>query len=208
MIDLDKSLQDFIHRQPITDTAHDLSHVRRVVNMARKLASIEGGDRQVLSAAAWLHDVVSLPKDAPNRSQASLLAADKALYVLKKLNFPEEKLPAVHHAILAHSHSARIEPKTLEAEILQDADRIDALGAVGIARCFLVGGRLNRAIYSVIDPLCEQRIPDDSAFCIDHFYKKLYQLPGTMNTLEGKREAEQRVSYMYQFIEQLMAEIQ
>ena len=115
------------------DGAHDIGHLRRVWRMARLIAMDEpGADGEILLAAAYFHDAVNLPKDSPDRARASTLSADLAVKVLPDLGFPAEKLPALHHAIAAHSFSARIPCETLEARILQDADRLEAWGAIGL----------------------------------------------------------------------------
>ena len=90
---------------------------------------------------------------------------------------------------------------------MQDADRLDALGAVGIARCFLVGGSMGTELYHPDDPFCENRSPDDKSWSIDHFYSKLFKLPATMNTKSGKAEAEKRVAYMKAYLDKLSQEI-
>jgi uncharacterized protein len=148
-----------------------------------------------------------VPKDHPDRSKSSILAAKKAAIFLESIKFPEIKIGDVKHAIEAHSFSGGIKPRTIEAKIVQDADRLDALGAIGIARCFVVGGQLNRPIYNPADPFCKTEPPNDKKWTLDHFYVKLFELPGKMNTEVAKREAENRVEYMKQFLQELEAEI-
>ncbi|MBC7449384.1 MAG: HD domain-containing protein [Hymenobacteraceae bacterium] len=115
------------------DVAHDAEHIRRVVTNARQLAASTGADERVVVPAAWLHDCVSVAKDSPQRTQASRLAATAADF-LRASGYPATYIPAIEHAIEAHSFSAGIAPRTLEARVVQDADRLDTLGAVGIAR--------------------------------------------------------------------------
>lgn len=159
-------------------------------------------------AAAWLHDCVVLPKNHFDRKKASLLAGEKAATFLRENRFPDEKVSAVVHAIEAHSFSAGIKPQTIEAKIVQDADRLDALGAIGIARCFAVGGQLERAIYHADDPFCKNRHPDDTHSNVDHFYTKLFRLPDTMNTENARKEAVNRVKFMKDFLKKLELEIE
>nr|WP_086937473.1 HD domain-containing protein [Thaumasiovibrio occultus] len=204
---LDQQCQQFLTDVDLPDAAHQLDHILRVVNVADKLARQENADLIVVRAAAWLHDCVALPKDHPKRHLGSTLAADKAVAFLAGLGFSATQLDAIHHAIVAHSFSANVTPTTLEAKIVQDADRLDALGAIGIARCLQVGTALKRDLYSLVDPLCETRTPDDSHFTIDHFFTKLFKLPDTMNTLAGRKEAHQRATFMQQFLNQLGDEI-
>jgi len=189
------------------DKAHDTDHIERVVATATQLAREEGANMAILLPAAWLHDCVAVAKDHPQRKQASLLAADRAIEFLSEIDYPNEHYNDIHHAIVAHSFSANVTPTTLEAKILQDADRMDALGAIGIARCILVGGKLDRQLYNVIDPLCKQREPNDDVFTIDHFFTKLLTLGETMQTQAAKAEAQRRSDYMRGFLMQLNSEV-
>ncbi len=201
------SYKNFLLNECRFDSAHDLEHVKRVVQNALQISNKEGGDTETVRAAAWLHDCVTLPKNHPDRSRSSILAAEKAAEFLKTTNFPESKIQYVAHAIEAHSYSAGIRPKTLEAKIVQDADRLDALGAIGIARCLMVGGKLDRALYLPEDPFCENREPNDSVYTIDHFYEKLFKLPELMNTDSAKKIASDRVNFMKVFLGKLKDEV-
>jgi uncharacterized protein len=190
------------------DASHDLSHLRRVRANALAIASGEADvDHEVLVAAVWLHDSVNLEKGDPRRAQASRMAASLARELLSGWGIAEDKINAVAHAIEAHSFSAGIPPVTIEAKILRDADRLDALGAIGIARTFSVNGRLNRPIYDPEDPWAEHRPLDDTRFGIDHFHVKLLKLGDVMMTDTGRRIAHQRTEMMRQFLEQLRGEI-
>lgn len=197
----------FLQQIGSADKAHDTDHIERVVATATQLAEEEDADMAVLLPAAWLHDCVSVAKDHPQRKQASRLAADRAVEFLTEIDYPAQHFDAIHHAITAHSFSANIKPETLEAKVLQDADRMDALGAIGIMRCVLVGGKLDRQLYDAVDPLCEHREPNDDEFTLDHFYTKLFTLSDTMQTKAAKREAERRTEYMRSFMKQLKSEI-
>jgi uncharacterized protein len=189
------------------DAAHDLEHVRRVVANARGLAAAEGAKLEIVLPAAWLHDCVTVPKDSPQRQEASRLAAAQAGAWLREWDWPEALRPDIAHAIEAHSFSAGIVPRTIEAKVVQDADRLDALGAVGLARCLMLGGALGRPLYAVEDPFCEQRAPDDRAACVDHFYAKLLKLEATMQTAAGKAEAARRTEFLRGFLKELKQEI-
>ncbi len=185
------------------DPAHDLQHIERVVLNTRRLAEGEGLPLDVLLPAAYLHDCVHVAKDSPQRSRASRLAADRALEFLKEHAYPAEHLDSIHHAIEAHSFSANIAPRTLEAKVLQDADRIDALGAIGLSRCLMLGGHMGSLLYNLDDPFCENRTPDDASFCVDHFFAKLLGLKDTMQTPAGKALAEERTQFLFDFLDQL-----
>lgn len=190
------------------DPAHDLLHFKRVVRTAKALCLEEGADPQVVIPAAWLHDFVIIPKNDPRRSQASRLSAVAAREFLQQNHYPSQYLDAITHAIEAHSYSANIEAKTLEAQIVQDADRLDGLGAIGIARCFATSGLLKRSLYSENDPFCESRVGDDQKFTIDHFFVKLFRTAETLKTSAGRREGQRRVEVMKRFLHDLKVEIQ
>ena len=189
------------------DPAHDLAHVTRVVALARRLAAAEGARLEIVVPAAWLHDCVTVPKDAPERSSASRLAARAAQEFLRDRGYPAEYLPDIAHAIAAHSFSAGIAPGTVEARVVQDADRLDALGAIGIARCLLLGGALGRRLYDPAEPFPVTRPPDDTDNVLDHFPLKLLTLAETMQTATGRAEARARTAFMRRFLAQLGREI-
>jgi len=197
----------FLADNVAADAAHDLAHVRRVVANARRLADAEGAERAVVLPAVWLHDCVVVPKDSPQRTQASRLAADAVTAFLRSAGYPARYLDDIAHAIAAHSFSARIPPETLEARVVQDADRLDALGAVGIARTLMLGGALNRPFYDPDDPFAVARQPDDGLWTLDHFFTKLLTLADTMQTSTGRAEARHRTAFMQGYLEQLRAEI-
>lgn len=190
------------------DGSHDIGHFRRVWQLTQEIAATEGGDLEVLAAAAWLHDLVNPPKNSPDRARASVLSGEAAIRLLQTESFPTQKLDGVRHAIEAHSFSAGIPAKTLEARILQDADRLDALGAIGIARSFYVAGRMNSSLFDPEDPLAENRPLDDTAFALDHFETKLFRLAAIMNTETGQRIARKREDRMRGFVDALTSEIQ
>jgi len=202
-----KQCKSFIIEHMKTDLAHDLLHVQRVVKLATQIAESEQAELNVVLPAAWLHDCLSYPKNHALRSLSSLHAADKAIVFLRSIDYPEQYLLAIHHAIAAHSVSGAIKAESLEAKIVQDADRLDALGAIGVARCIQVSSQLQRPLYSESDPFAEQRPLDDQQFTIDHFYIKLLKLAKTMNTEMGKRIASQRTQWMKGYLEQLVLEV-
>lgn len=203
---LEPLMLEFIEREMQTDAAHDLNHVKRVVATAKQLCDEEQANPQVVVAAAYLHDCFTYPKDHPERKQSSAIAADKAVAFLAQIDYPPSLLAAVHHAICAHSFSAGIPPDTLEAKIVQDADRLDSLGAIGVARTIQVGTALQRPLYNADDPLCHTRPPNDNRFTLDHFFIKLFAIADTMNTEAAKAEARKRKAFMQLFLDQLQHE--
>lgn len=189
------------------DPAHDILHFKRVVATARALAREENAKLEVVVPAAWLHDFVIIPKSDPRRKQASRLSAEAAVEYLREINFPTEYHNEIAHAVAAHSFSANIEAETLEAQIVQDADRLDGLGAIGIARLFATASLMKSPFYSEEDPICETRTPDDRKFAVDHFFVKLFKTASTLKTEAGRREGARRVEVMKQFLADLKKEL-
>lgn len=189
------------------DVSHDPEHIRRVVRNAQLIQAETGGDLAIIIPAAWLHDCVVVSKASPLRSQASRMAAEHATQWLASQGYPKQYLPAISHAIAAHSFSANIQPETLEAQIVQDADRLDSLGAIGLARCLMLSVELGRRLYDPQQPIPRTRPADDQINSIDHFYTKLLKLPQTMQTATGRALAEQRTGILNQFLDQLAQEV-
>jgi uncharacterized protein len=182
------------------DGAHDSSHLHRVWRNAQSLLPhYPQADTLVVLAACYLHDLVNLPKNDPARATASRRSAQLARERLPALGFPPDKLEAVAHAIEAHSFSAAIRPRTLEAQLVQDADRLDGLGAVGLARMFYIAGRMGSGLAHGSDPLALDRPLDDQAYSLDHIPVKLARLPGMMQTAAGRRLGEQRLALLDDF---------
>lgn len=196
-----------LQRHAVADAAHDLEHIYRVVANARRLTVAEGADWMVVLPAAWWHDCVVVPKSSPQRTLASRLAGAQAVAWLEEAQWPHGRLDEIRHAIEAHSFSAKIAPTTLEAKVVQDADRLDALGAIGLSRTLLLGAEMQRIFYDANDPFCENRPPNDGIYTLDHLYAKLLTLEDTMQTEAGKREARERTEFLRQFLAQLAREI-
>lgn len=169
------------------DPVHGIGHIERVVKIACQIAnSYKNVDHEVLLLAAHLHDIgrISEPENHAVRS------ASIAKYLLRVLEYPEDKIEKVVDAVLAHSYSSRYESMSLEARILSDADRLDALGSIGLARVLMYSGELGRELNEVIE----------------HIKLKLLKLPEAMHTDEGKVEAERRVKIIKEFLENLHLE--
>lgn len=197
-----------VHWAEETDGAHDLGHLDRVWANAQEIASeLGGGDLEILLPAAYFHDAVNLPKNHPDRARASQASADWASAYLDQTDFQPAKIAAVAHAIAAHSFSAGIEPLTLEAEILQDADRLEALGAIGLARMFHVGGAMGGMLFDADDPMALARPLDDKRFSLDHLEVKLFPIAETMRTGPGREMALSRVEWMRSFRSRLLREL-
>ncbi|OED41535.1 hydrolase [Endozoicomonas sp. (ex Bugula neritina AB1)] len=190
------------------DASHDFSHFQRVWKTASQLVEHEADvNSLVVLAACYFHDIVVMPKNSPLRSKASTLAAEKTEECLYELGFPEELIDSVCHSVKAHSFSAGITPETIEAKIVQDADRMEALGAIGLARCFYTGGLLKQKLFDPQDPMAESRDLNDRQYSLDHFESKLLKLSGTMQTQAGKAMAEKNSNYLREFRAKLLREL-
>ena len=189
------------------DGAHDIAHILRVFRNAMRIQATEGGDGRILAAAVLLHDCVSVEKNSPLRSQASRLAAEKAAGILAGLSWRNGDIAAVATAITTHSFTADLAPETVEAKILQDADRLDAIGMIGAARCFYVAGRMGSALYDPFDPMAAHRSLDDKAYAIDHFQTKLFKLADGFQTEAGRSLARKRHDTLVQVRDLLIDEI-
>lgn len=193
--------------EPSEDGAHDLSHLQRVWHNARSIQAEEGGDLEVLLAAVLLHDCVAVEKNSPLRSKASALAATKAGGILQNLGWQPACIAAVTHAIETHSFSAGLTPESLEAKIVQDADRLDSLGMIGVARTFYTAGRMGSGLYDPADPTARHREYDDKRFCLDHFQTKLLHLADGFQTATGQRLAQLRHARLKGFMQSFIEEI-
>ena len=189
------------------DGAHDYTHLERVWLNVQQIQAQEGGDLEILAASVLLHDCIHVPKSSPDRSRASHLAAVRARSILQSLNWTPKRFNTVAEAIETHSYSAGLEPLTLEARVLQDADRLDAIGFTGIARCFYTAGRMSSHRYDPCDPRGTDRELNDALFALDHFPKKLLLLAEGFKTSTGRRLAHARHEVLQSFYRGMLAEI-
>jgi uncharacterized protein len=190
-----------------TDPAHDWAHICRVARTAEKLCLNQKVNLIYVLATVYCHDLVNIQKDHPDRVNASQLTSKAAAPLLKKAGFNTDEIQFICNAILEHSYSKDLRPSSPEAAIVQDADRLDALGAIGILRCASVNTQMGSSFYDVIDPFSDSRELNDKKFMLDHYYVKLFKLPELMNTPQGKILANQGVEFMKNFINQLKIEI-
>ncbi len=203
------SLRDVVQKMATgADAAHDLAHSDRVWALARSIAIGEAFElTPVLLCAAYLHDLVSLPKDHPKREKAAMMSASAAGPVMQALGLSPTEIARTRHAIEAHSYSGGAPASSVEAKILRDADRLEALGAIGIARCFAVSGALDRPLFHSEDPFARSRDLDDTAYALDHFAVKLLKLPDTFLTPTGRKLAEERAARMRRYLADLASEL-
>jgi uncharacterized protein len=201
-------LKQEVHDLMINDTAHDFDHIMRVFKNAQTICRKENVNEKLVLSAVLLHDVISYPKSDKRSKLSSIKSAEESKKILKKFNFTKEEIQIISDAIRDHSFSRNAIPATLEGKILQDADRLDAIGAIGIARVFAVGGSEKRPFYNIKDPFCKNRTPNDKIWTLDHFYRKLLKLESLMNTKSGKIEAKKRTRVLKDFLNELKKEIQ
>lgn len=195
----------------LDDLAHGWEHVQRVYHLALWLAEEEKADRFIVGMAALMHDLGrAIPPDLTHHR--SRHHADLSVELARELlaQVPDGKQQAILHAIAAHSFSRAIEPQTLEACIVRDADRLDALGAIGILR-LAITGTMRRDVqtrtYHPDDPFAQQHPLDDKRYLLDHFYTKLLKLGDTIITASGRALARQRTAFVHVYLEQLRREL-
>ena len=190
------------------DPAHDFHHIMRVYKNAKLIGRREGANMEVLLLAVLLHDIVVYSKGSAKSSRSSDDSADLAENILQSYGYSQYKINRISYCIRLHSYSKRLVPASLEGRILQDADRLDSLGAIGIARTFSVGGSEKRTFYKADDPFCRSsRDLDDRQWTLDHFQTKLLKLKDLMHTRTAKKIAQERMRFMMLFIRQLQKEI-
>lgn len=204
---LDRLRAIALARAAANDPAHDDGHVRRVAGLARRIAAAEGVRSDLAVAAALLHELVHVPKSSPDRARAGEFAAEEAARLLAEHGVTDEDARPVVGAIRDHSFSKGAAPTSPVAAVLQDADRLDALGAVGIARCFATTGEMRRPLVHPDDPFCRAREPDDARWALDHFFRKLLRLEAELHTATARDLARPRVEAMRAFLKALEAEL-
>jgi len=200
-------LKEEVKTRISNDPAHDFDHIMRVYKNAKKICNKEKVNTKLVLSAALLHDIVSYPKSDKRSKLSSIRSAELSKKILKNYEFSDEEIEIISDAIRDHSFSQNKIPTTIEGKILQDADRLDALGAIGIARVFAVAGSEKRPFYNTEDPFCKKRSPDDQKWSLDHFYKKLLILESCMNTNSGKTEAKKRTKILKDFLSELKKEL-
>ena len=190
------------------DPAHGWEHVWRVYNLALRIGEEEGADTLIIGIAALLHDIGRLihRKGTPH----ALISVEEAREILKRYPLEQIQIEAILHAIEAHSFSQGIEPRTLEARVVRDADRLDGLGAIGILRWAITGTIKRKPAtksYHPEDPFGEHHVLDDKLYMLDHFYVKLLKLEQGMYTSTGRVMAQQRTAYMRAYLQELRLEL-
>lgn len=189
------------------DPGHDLQHALRVARWTLRLSDGEVPARLAL-AAAVLHDIVNLPKDSPERAQASERSAAVAREWLPRWGLSGAEIELVAEAIRDHSFSRGATPRTPLGRALQDADRLEALGALGLMRCLSAGARMGARFFHPSDPWASARPLDDRQYSVDHLFTKLLGLAQTLCTEGGRLEARRRIAFLRSFLAALASEIE
>jgi uncharacterized protein len=205
---LPRLLQIAAERTAQAEPAHDFLHVLRVTANARRIGEAEGAAPDILLPAAVLHELFNHPKGHPERHLSGEVCAERARPVLLDEGFTVTAADAVCACIRLHPWSLGVVPASLEARVLQDADRLDALGALGVARCFATCAVMGRPFYHPADPFCRTRPPDDARWGLDHFYRKLLRIPEGLHTATGRALAADRVRFLQAFLSQVERELE
>ena len=185
------------------DPSHDWLHALRVYKMAIYLGKTESANMNILLPSALLHDVEGCSKLSNDSDKNKNITRN----ILEECGISEETIDRICETIAKHSYSKGMQAVTLEEKILQDADRLDALGAIGIARLFSVAGHLGRPLYSLRDPFCKKRKPCDIKYALDHFYSKILKLRSVLHTEAARDLCISRTSFVEMFIDQINDEI-
>jgi uncharacterized protein len=189
------------------EPSHDFLHVVRVASHAVRLAMVVSANVDVVRTAALLHELVTFKKNDPRSSTAGDVCAQAAQALLLERGADADFARSVAHAIRDHAFSKGSAPSTLESAVLQDADRLDAIGAIGIARCFATAADMKSAFYEQNEPFAVTRALDDKSYAVDHFEKKLLLLQERMHTAPAREEAARRTEFLRTYLKELRAEI-
>ncbi len=193
----------------IDDLAHGWEHVGRVYKLALHIAEREQGDRFIVGMAALMHDLGRAAPPGATQHHADL-SVTLATALMHDYNVPASQQEAILHAIIAHSFSRGVEPRTQEARIVRDADRLDGLGAIGVLR-WAITGTIRHApetlSYHPQDPFGQQHTLDDSHYMLDHFYSKLLRLEDTMLTETGRALAQERTAFLHSYLAEFKREL-
>lgn len=193
-------------------SGHDLDHLNRTKNIALKLQETEGGDRFVIGIASYLHDIHRIIEKESGEYCSPADSLDKVRDILREASISANRIDKILHSIELHEEYEFTKTgklaQDIETLILQDADNLDAIGAIGVARAFAFGGAHNIPIWKPDIPLKSDDY-DESELDpseIHHFYNKLLRLKDNMNTKTGKEMAENRHKFMEQFLDEFKKE--
>jgi uncharacterized protein len=187
-----------------TDAAHDFDHVLRVLALAERIGQAEGAAMEIVRAAALLHDVARAEEERTGACHAKV-GAERARQILA--GHPADKVEAVAQAIASHRFRDEVVPQTLEAKVVYDADKLDAIGAIGIARAYAMAGKRGQHLWAETPAgsLAESQSPYYTL--VHEFTFKLSRLKEALFTATGRHIAEERHRYMVEFFARLEEEV-
>lgn len=214
-----QKIQSAVARE-LSCSAHNMDHIMRVYNLAMRLAKDENVDMDVLKAATLLHDIARVKEDNDLTGQTdhALLSAEMCVSILREVNFSEDKIKHVQDCIISHRYRTGNEPKTIEAKILFDADKLDTVGAIGVARSYVWVGRNKAKIYTKVD--IDEYIKDNLGGKINgriqdktkhspqiEYHTKNKFLIDKLNTTKAKEICAERIKFYKDFLDRLEKEI-
>lgn len=214
-----QKIREIVERE-LSCSAHSMDHVMRVYNLSLRFAKNEDVDLDVLKASALLHDIARVKEDNDHTGNTdhAILSSEMAVPILKNLGFSEEKIKHIQDCIVSHRYRTGNEPKTKEAQILFDVDKLDVVGAIGIARSFVWVGRNNAKIYA--DANIDEYIKDNLGGKINgriqdktkhspqiEFETKLRFLTDKLYTIKAKEMCKERLEFYRSFLDRLEKEI-
>ena len=196
------------------DPAHDFDHILRVLTLAERIGAAEGADMEIVRPAVLLHDI-GRPEEQREGSCHAQVGAEKARAIL--CDWPQDEVDAIAHAIAAHRYRDDEAPRTLEARVLFDADKLDSIGAVGIARAYVVGGLHGQRLCAEVDAQYVQDLVQDKSLArrdessshtpVHEFAFKLSRIRDILFTTTARTIAEERHRFMSEFFVRLEREV-
>lgn len=190
------------------DPSHDFEHIRRVASLAEKIGRSVDADMDILIPSALFHDSIVYAKNDPRSKNETEESAEHVKNILLKIKeYPQEKIKHVQTCIRQCSFSKGIIPTLTESKVLQDADRLEATGAISIMRTFTSGGQMGRSLYAPFDPFREKTEPENFKFSLDLFYKRLLIVESKMHTDLAKEIAKRRTDFLKDFLNELKLEL-
>jgi uncharacterized protein len=215
------NLLAIIEKELSGDSSHTVDHIQRVWQTAVQIAAEEKDvNLDVLKPAILLHDIARIKEDTDKSGKIdhALLGAEIAEEILKQMQYPEETIRKVKHCIQTHRFRSEREPVSIEAKILYDADKVDAMGAIGVARFYMIAGRYREQLYSfvpveqytaenIVGGKANGRIKEISKHTPNLEFEKMRDIFGKLHTAKAREIAGERVKYMEEFFKRIRSEI-
>ncbi|MBT7706367.1 HD domain-containing protein [archaeon] len=208
---LDESFFDKLREEVLchfeSGTGHGFDHVDRVYNSVLHILTTEDADADIVRAAALLHDIARTKEENGDANCHAEEGSLMCVGILKSAGFPEDKIDKVAYAIKVHRYSGRIVPETIEAKILQDADRLDALGALTVGRVFEFAGKTKIPTYDPEEDNSLEYKSNDDDSCIGHFHRKTLKItPDKFHTKTAQEIAKGRYEFVKEFVDRYVKE--